>query len=252
MQRYGVENAAQAQTIKEKIEKTCLKKYGVKASFQAPEVKEKISVSLNAHYGVDHPMHVDEVKAKLKKTFRDRYGGILHGSQALSRKIKTTMLDRYGVEHPLQSDEIKLNFPWKTRARNIHNTMKRNGTYSRQASCAEAKFHELLTKKFGNDEVERHVVVNGWCIDFYVSAIDVYIQFDGVYWHGLDRPIDVIKQSDRPRDQIIYKTWLRDREQNVWFEQNNKKLYRVTDMQDMHAEVEKIHSGHTNRRQTWR
>ncbi len=62
-------------------------------------------------------------------------------------------------------------------------------------------------------------------IDFFVSTTLVYFQLDGVYWHGLDRPI--VKQTNT----TIQKTMLRDKKQIDWFQKNNKKLVRITDKQ---------------------
>lgn len=70
-----------------------------------------------------------------------------------------------------------------------------------------------------------------WVIDFYIKTIDTYLQFDGVYWHGLDRPIDEIRQSDKGRDKAIYRKWLVDRQQEKWFKDQGKRLVRITDKQ---------------------
>lgn len=78
---------------------------------------------------------------------------------------------------------------------------------------------------YGKENVQRNVLVNGWDIDFFVSTTLVYFQLDGVYWHGLDRPI--VKQTNT----TIQKTMLRDKKQIDWFQKNNKKLVRITDKQ---------------------
>jgi hypothetical protein len=88
-------------------------------------------------------------------------------------------------------------------------------------------------------DVDRHVFINKWDIDFYIKSIDTYVQLDGVYWHGLDRPIDVITLFLHPRDKTIYNTLLRDKEQNKWFEQNDKRLIRFTDKEIKQWQKEK-------------
>jgi hypothetical protein len=57
------------------------------------------------------------------------------------------------------------------------------------------------------------------------------VQLDGVYWHGLDRPIDVIAERRTKRDAQIHKKWLMDREQDRWFVENGMRLIRITDLQ---------------------
>lgn len=110
----------------------------------------------------------------------------------------------------------------------IHQTLKQNGTYVK--SRDEDAFFEYLCQCVEDEAViERQVMVNGWRIDFYIKSIDTYVQFDGEYWHGLDRPLSVIAEHYSPRDINIEGTFYKDIEQNDWFNQNRKSLVRVTD-----------------------
>jgi very-short-patch-repair endonuclease len=106
--------------------------------------------------------------------------------------------------------------------------MKANGTYGK--SRHEDELHEFLLRHF--PDIQRQVDINGWSIDFYIPSIDVYLQLDGVYWHGLNRPREDIESSSNPRDKVIFETMGRDVRQNEWFGSNEKKLVRVTDLQD--------------------
>jgi hypothetical protein len=60
-------------------------------------------------------------------------------------------------------------------------------------------------------------------------SIDTYVQLDGVYWHGLDRPIELIAEHRTKRDVQIHKKWATDREQDAWFAERGMKLVRITD-----------------------
>ena len=82
---------------------------------------------------------------------------------------------------------------------------------------------------FGKNDIEHLVMINNREIDFYIKSIDTYIQFDGIYWHGLDRNINEIKNSDKKRDEGRYKTYMKDREQDGWFKLSDLKLVRITD-----------------------
>jgi very-short-patch-repair endonuclease len=73
-----------------------------------------------------------------------------------------------------------------------------------------------------------------WNVDIYVPELDTYVQFDGTYWHGLDRPIEIIRESRSACDTTIYKKWSTDREQDAWFSANGKRLIRVTDDEFKH------------------
>jgi G:T-mismatch repair DNA endonuclease (very short patch repair protein) len=87
--------------------------------------------------------------------------------------------------------------------------------------------YNLLCEIYGAQDVERWKSYHGWSFDFYIQSLDVYVQFDGVYWHGLDRPIEEIANSMNESDKGIYKKWKRDRKQDEWFDANSMKLVRI-------------------------
>jgi len=59
---------------------------------------------------------------------------------------------------------------------------------------------------------------------------NVYVQFDGIYWHGVEREISELKEARKNGDKSANMQLLakyRDKYQNYWFEKNNMKLYRI-------------------------
>ena len=66
-------------------------------------------------------------------------------------------------------------------------------------------------------------------IDFYISSIDTYVQFDGVYLHGLDRSFEEISLFKNPRDKTILGTFKRDLLQAETFKSLGFILVRITD-----------------------
>lgn len=104
-------------------------------------------------------------------------------------------------------------------------------------SKGEIKLFELLKIHYPN--IRNNVWIHksktnhnsSWNIDIHIPEIDTYIQFDGVYWHGLDRSIDTILSSSTKRNKTIAKKYFIDKEQNTWFENNNLKLIRITDIE---------------------
>jgi hypothetical protein len=158
-------------------------------------------------YGVDHPFKSPEVR----------------------EQIRQTCIKRYGVNNPASSPIIKAKINQSALHAKAHQTRKMSGTYSH--SKIEDAFYDALCEKFNHDNVERQVIINGWSIDFYIKSIDTYVQFDGVYWHGLDRPRNVIEKSSSPRDRVILTVLDKDPKQNEWFKIQQKRLCRITDMQ---------------------
>jgi len=142
---------------------------------------------------------------------------------SVREKIRNTMMERYGGTNTLDSPGLRHKYDFSAMAKKRHETMKREGNYKQ--SKEEIKFGTYL-ERFGN--VQRNVIIDGrWPIDFYLIEHNAYIQYDGIYWHGLDRSIDIIKESKNKRDIVIYQKWMTDREQEKWFAEHDMKLVRI-------------------------
>jgi len=216
--------------LKEKKEQTCFEHYGVTCSFQSPVVKEKITQTLQTKYGVDFISQIEEVKIKKEKTFTIRYGAP-HPLQSsiLRDRLEQRMLVKYGIKNALNHGPIRDKINLIENAHKAHETRKRNGTFRK--SRAEDVCYNHLVELFNTENVIRQKLVKNWAIDFYIQNINTYVQLDGVYWHGLNRPIEEILKYKTPRDVQIYKKYLTDREQDCYFNENNLKLVRVTDIE---------------------
>lgn len=132
-------------------------------------------------------------------------------SETVKLAKKQTCLKTYGVEYVSQVSSVK---------HSKHQTRKRNGTYGR--SNVEDDFYVWLTSQYGIDHVERWPRINGWSIDFHVRSIEAWVQFDGVYWHGLMHAYKHLTEGQR-------KVYDKDRAQDEWFRVQGMKLVRVTD-----------------------
>jgi len=93
--------------VKEKREKTSLKKYGVKYTLQSEEKRKQIKETNLKRYGVEFPTQNNKIKDKIKKTNLERYGVESHNQlDSIKEKKKETNLLKYGVENPMQNKEI--------------------------------------------------------------------------------------------------------------------------------------------------
>lgn len=183
-------------------------------------ILDKIKSTYVEKYGVDNISQLQEIKLKKQNTCLQKFG-YPHAAQNsdIKQKMINTFQEKYGTNHPLLNEHVK---------QKALQTMKKKGVVQSQ-SILESRFFNTLKELFGTDDVEQHILCNNWNIDFYIRSLDVYVQFDGVYWHGLDRPYKVIASSKNRRDTYILKTIVRDSYQNRWFVQNNKILIRITD-----------------------
>jgi len=169
-------------------------------------------------------------------TCEAKYGkGIKNPFQAkeVKEKSKQTMIKNYGVEHPMYSKKIKARINFQEIVCKAHKTKKRNGSYKQQRSRVECELEKYLLQYF--NIVDTSVIINNWIVDFFIQDIKVYLELDGEYWHGLDRSLKEIKNSNTQHDRIIYENYLRDRKKDKWFKENNLKLIRLTDKEFLHA-----------------
>jgi hypothetical protein len=129
----------------------------------------------------------------------------------------------------MQIADVKEKFDWSAAYKKSIETKQKNKT-GKWSSKIEEFLKLILIETFGAGNVEQQVKINNrWTVDFYVKSIDAYIQLDGVYWHGLDRQIEIIKEFKSSKDRRIFQTFKKDREQDLWAKTNNVKLYRITD-----------------------
>lgn len=228
IEKYGVEHTLSRPEVREKFKNTCIERYGVENPSQVDFINDKKSKSaietfqkngkeINAkraltnieRIGVPWPMMSKEIRKKSVETFKEKYG----------KNVKCAM----------DIKEVKEKTDFESAAIKRHSTMKKRGSY--KTSKPEEKVYEFLCKKYGKQNIERQAIVKNWPIDFYIKTIDVYVQVDGTYWHGLNRSFEELQASSNPRDKIILRKKKTDAEQDAWFENHALSLVRITENQ---------------------
>lgn len=202
--------------------KTCSSK-----SMSNGKLKQKTHDELRNKYGSSY-VNTDKFKTEREELWLRRYGvkNILK-APAIREKIKQTNLKKYGREVYAGSDDWESKLDRGDIARKSWLTKIANGTCSK--SLVEERINNILTTKFGEANVKRQVPLIGQWIDFEILIPNFYLQVDGVYWHGLNRDIDIIKQGTSSQDQKIYKQILRDEKLNEYMKNKNMVLLRITD-----------------------
>ena len=108
LDKYGVDNPAKSNDIKEKSKITCLEKYGCESYLKTDDIKEKGKITCLEKYGCESHNSSNIVKNNKKKVFFEKYG-VENPSQLdeiKNKKIQTS-LKNYGVENPGQSIVVK-------------------------------------------------------------------------------------------------------------------------------------------------
>ena len=108
LDKYGVENAYQSETIKKKIQDTNMKRYGAKNPQQSDVIHNKTLQTNMERYGTASPLACKDVREKLKSTNLKKYGAESPlGSGMIREKIENTNIERYGFKNPMMSNEVQ-------------------------------------------------------------------------------------------------------------------------------------------------
>ncbi len=224
LERYGTEYQVSSESTKAKSIKTLIENYGVDNPMKSELIKEKIQISLQEKYGsnIVNPSQISSVQEKIKETSISKYG-VQHFTQnyEIQEKTKKTMIEKYGVENALMLEKTKIASHSKEATEKRMKTLKESN-HNFQSSKIEDKLYEILTSVFKN--VERHAIINGWDIDFYIKDINTFVNMNGIYWHGRELSEKDLIESSTKQLKTILSTKSRDLKRENWFKDNNKVL----------------------------
>lgn len=145
LKNLGVEYPQQSEFVRNKKTKTNLKRYGTKCALQNEDVKNKTKISNLEKYGTEHPLQSNVIKNKIIETNLEKYG-TEYGFQNedVKNKIKYTILEKYGVEFITQNEEIKN----KTKLTNLE---KYGTEYVLQNEKIKNKMKATNLEKYGTE-----------------------------------------------------------------------------------------------------
>lgn len=273
LEKYGVDNPSSCLDVQDKKRKNSIEKYGCNFS-SLPEVKAKRKATWVKNYGYDNPNKVPEIIEKRRATTLEKYGCEDYlGTQEARDRLREYSMKTYGVEHFMKSPEFMHDVfeQWCLGKYGVSNPQKAESVKAKTRSTCMLKYgvdNALKTQKARDafylalnnntnlsskieDEfflcLKEYVEVLGytaqhqinikdrWLIDFYIPEIDTYIEFDGVFWHGINKTIEELQENiDKSKSKTgIWKAILnkkhRDSKENKWFKVCGKKLVRITD-----------------------
>lgn len=222
---------------------TCLERYGAENAFAADQCRKKICQTIKNRYGFEHALQSEMLKQKMKNTMFERYG-VESASKhpEIRQKQIDSMIQNFGVSYPMQLEHVKQALrdgsikKWGVPYM-MQNPEQRKIVFEKRdknswMSKIEKRFRVFLEERYGKENVKvQQLIEKKWCVDFRILSIDTWVSFDGVYWHGLDRPIELIRESSKRHDVAIYNKWSKDRELDEYAIENKMKLVRITDIE---------------------
>lgn len=226
LKKYGVDNPAKLPETRAKIETTCFEKYGT-PNYLGSQACEQATRSYLAKRGVSGFLALPEVQQKYLQAIRTRYA-VQNPSQSpeVKRQKEQTSLDHFGVPYPSQRPEARLRFSRLARTPAFqakrHATLMRNGVFKRQASRGEDEVFAALVQAF--PQTQRHVRVHRWNIDFFIPELGLYVNYNGVYWHGRYLSDADLRAASTRQSKVILGTKQRDQERETWFREQGLQL----------------------------
>lgn len=166
IKKYGVDNVAHLQWIKDKKRNTCLKKYGV------------------THYA-----KTQEYMEKTKKVNLKKYGSEYYvKTKSFQEKRKSTCLRKYKVDNISKTKYFKdfLKEHQKEIQGKRYLTMKEHNSFNKSSS--EETIYQELLKKFSKEDIIRQYKSKEYPFrcDFYIPSKNLYMEYNGSWVHGFE------------------------------------------------------------------
>lgn len=114
----------------------------------------------------------------------------------------------------------EIGFKRRFTAREENNSFKK--------SKPEEGIYKLLLNN--NIKTERQIHIDKRIVDFLLPENNVYIEVDGIYWHGIGKTKEELLIKTTPQAKSIYKKHEQDKILNKYCFDNKIKLLRITDM----------------------
>lgn len=183
-ERYGVDNVLQSEESKKKSKETLIRKFGEESPLRVPEIKKRVANTNNNRYGVDNTLQLtDRVKAGMVNKYGEEVP--LRVSEIMEKK-KQTSLDRYGYDVASKNPMVRAKLSQKLKSPEVkkkqYDTRVKNNTFV--VSKEEILFGTFLNTI--DPEVRHHQIhpVLGYVMDFYLPSYNLWVQYDGEYWHN--------------------------------------------------------------------
>lgn len=161
-----------------------------------------------------------EVRAKTLKTQKDP-SSFFNSEEAKENRSNGSKRARQNPEIQAKFDAIIRNPATQLK---IRNTLKVNNSFKK--SKPEDGIYKIL---LNNYKIERQVNIDRKILDFLLTDLNVFIEVDGLYWHGIGKTEEELLSKNNPQAKAIYKKYKQDQILNKYCLDNNIKLLRITD-----------------------
>lgn len=206
IEKYGSANVFGSEEIKNKIKHTCQLRYNVNYASQAEKTKNNIRQTQIKHFG-DHHMRVAKAIESIKKQRLDRLNTFAINNDCTRKR---DLINEYGSGWyqagivPL----IKQSGVLFVKNEYIPKIIE----YSKLTNTYTSKYERDLVdfiKTFYFDDIMTNIrtIIHPMELDIYLPNINIAIEYNGTYWHSIERGIDKgyhLRKSLRCREKDIH------------------------------------------------
>lgn len=194
MDKYGVTNTFQLESVKKSIKNTCIEKYGFEYHTQSTQTKNKIKESVLEKYGVENISQLKEIKDKVKKTNFDKFGSeFIFLSKEFRDKNYKIDSHEFHLSYINKSNHLfncdnnkehtfeinKDNFYTRDKNHNILCTTC--NPIGENRSIKEKSLYDYI---YSIDNRSINSYKDGLEIDIYIPELKIGFEFNGLHWHS--------------------------------------------------------------------
>lgn len=188
LEKYGVENPLQNETIKNKCIKTNLEKYGVKYPQLNNEIRNKSEETLQQHYGlsVKNPFEIKEIQNKIKNDRKEKTGFYYNSQVHITNidKLNKDYIESHFIsdEHIFDLDKFQ-RFYNLSRSHSYKKLKELNVYYEKTISIGESEVKNYIESISENVVCNDRKIIEPKELDFYIPNNNLAIEYNGNYYH---------------------------------------------------------------------
>jgi very-short-patch-repair endonuclease len=206
LERYGVDNPAKSDEIKNKIKEVNNLKFDCDYSWQNEEIKNKIKETIKERYGTEHHLQNKEILDKLKKTNLEKYGFEFASQNIdIKDKISKNIKEYYRQNSFILYESLvsvddnffvfhcnECNNDFEIEKSLYHNRKYLKNTicticnpYNNQISDFERQLSNFIVENTDEEILLKNKdIIKPYELDIYLPNLKIAFEFNGLYWHN--------------------------------------------------------------------
>jgi hypothetical protein len=144
----------------------------------------------------------------------------------ITYRVKNCWIEKFGTEKAIEKEVCRLKKEYATKMEN--GTLKSKYYISSEENLC----YEFLCSIFDKKEIQRQVKFKRWNLDFYIEKYNLYIEYNGKFFHGLNSSEDELKRLSLENfmHKKIYRKFKDDKSKIAYFNACKIDLIMINDI----------------------